>query len=76
MVIVAPSEHTSPLTADLWSQYDLALMGPTGGTMGLSCHLAVAYSCWVQLARQQILHKLPVQGFCSLPCWVSACATH
>ena len=38
--------------------------------------LAVAYSCWVQLARQQILHKLPVQGFCSLPCWVSACATH
>ena len=40
MVIVAPSEHTSPLTADLWHQYDPALMGPTGGTMGLSRHLA------------------------------------
>ena len=40
MVIVAPSEHISPLTADLWRQYDLALMGPTGGTMGLSRHLA------------------------------------
>ena len=40
MVIVAPSEHTSPLTAELWHQYDPALMGPTGGTMGLSRHLA------------------------------------
>ena len=39
MVIVAPSEHTSPLTADLWHQYDPALMGPTGGTMSLSRHL-------------------------------------
>ena len=36
MVIVAP---TSPLTADLWRQYDTNFMGPTGGTMSLSGHL-------------------------------------
>ena len=39
MVIVAPSDHTSPLTADLWHQYEPTLMGPTGGTMSLSRHL-------------------------------------
>ena len=39
MVIVAPSDHTSPLTPELWHQYDSTLMGPTGGTMSLSQQL-------------------------------------
>ena len=39
MVIVAPSDHTSPLTTELWQQHEANLMGPTGGTMSLSRHL-------------------------------------